>query len=210
MSPRLTRAQLLQFDGATVDDLIGPGVRLLFVGINPGLWTAAVNAHFARRGNRFWPALHRAGILPRLVDASDGMTAADRDMVVAAGIGITNLVPRASARADELTTSELREGGRLLVETVARVQPTVVAMLGLTAFRQAFDRKALAAQETAAATQGTQRPIEIYSRGNQFAQRRRVPRETTQHLAQVDIAVRLDRALGQGRQRTGGRIGDHA
>ena len=142
MTVRLTRAQLLEFDGALVDDLVDAGVRLLFVGINPGLWTAAVNAHFARRGNRFWPALHRAGIVPRAVDASGGMRPADREMVLAAGIGITNLVARASARADELTTAELRAGAVNLTATVQRLRPRVVAMLGLTAYRAAFDQRA--------------------------------------------------------------------
>ena len=89
----------------------------------PGLWTAAADAHFARRGNRFWPALHAAGITPRLVDASGGMTAADRQMVVGLGIGITNLVPIATARADELTAAQLREGGRALLDLVARIHP---------------------------------------------------------------------------------------
>jgi double-stranded uracil-DNA glycosylase len=147
---RFSRAELLSFNGARVDDLLAaPGsaspTRLLFVGINPGLWTAAVNAHFARRGNRFWPALHAAGILPRLVDASDGMSAADRVLVLDAGIGITNLVPVASARADELTREQLVAGGADLVATIERTEPAVVAVLGLTAYRQAFSRPATTA-----------------------------------------------------------------
>lgn len=137
---RFTRAALAAFHGAPVDDLIGRRVRLLFVGINPGLWTAAVNAHFARRGNRFWPALHAAGITPTLVDASDGMRPADAAMVTALGVGITNLVPTASARADELTAAALRAGGTALVAKVRRLRPRVVAVLGLTAYRQAFGR----------------------------------------------------------------------
>ena len=140
--PKLTRAQLDAFRGATVDDLLGEGLRLLIVGINPGLWTAAVNAHFARAGNRFWPALHRAGITPRLVDASGGMSADDREMVVAAGLGITNLVPIATARADELTADELRAGAARLTQLVRDRRPRVVAVLGLTAYRQAFGRPA--------------------------------------------------------------------
>ncbi len=135
---RFTRAELDSFRGKTVDDLLGDRVDLLFVGINPGLWTAAVNAHFARAGNRFWPALHVAGITPRQVDASGGMSPDDRAMVLAAGIGITNLVPVATARADELTKAELREGAAALVALVERVRPKVVAVLGLTAYRQAF------------------------------------------------------------------------
>lgn len=140
--PKLTRAQLDAYRGATVDDLLGADLRLLVVGVNPGLWTAAVNAHFARAGNRFWPALHRAGITPRLVDASGGMTDDDRAMVVGAGIGITNLVPVATARADELTVAELRAGAERLEALVRGRRPRVVAVLGLTAYRQAFGRPA--------------------------------------------------------------------
>lgn len=113
---------------------------MLFVGINPGLWTAAVNAHFARKGNRFWPALHAAGITPTLVDASDGMRPDDLAMVQALGIGITNIVPTASARADELTRDELRAGAVALEAKVRALRPGVVAVLGLTAYRQAFAR----------------------------------------------------------------------
>jgi TDG/mug DNA glycosylase family protein len=135
---KFTRADLAAFRGAAVDDLIDARVRLLFVGINPGLWTAAVNAHFARRGNRFWPALYAAGITPRLVDVSDGMSAEDRELVLGLGIGITNIVPTASARAEELSLDELRVGAVALEATVRRWKPRVVAVLGLTAYRQAF------------------------------------------------------------------------
>jgi double-stranded uracil-DNA glycosylase len=135
-----TQEQLRAFHGAPVDPFFPTAspLRLLFVGINPGLWTAAVNAHFARRGNRFWPALHRAGITPSLHDVSKGMTAAALSELEDAGIGITNIVNRASARADELTTAELVAGGRALTETVADRGPRVVAILGLTAARSAF------------------------------------------------------------------------
>lgn len=136
--PRFTRADLTAFHGAPVDDLVDDRVRLLFVGINPGLWTAAVNAHFARRGNRFWPALFAAGITPRQVDASGGMSDEDRRMVLDLGIGITNIVNTASARADELTAAALRAGAARLEANVRRWQPRVVAVLGLTAFRAAF------------------------------------------------------------------------
>lgn len=139
--PKFTRAELLSFDGAIVDDLIDQRTRLLFVGINPGLWTAAVNAHFARGGNRFWPALYEAGMLPTSVDARAGMSDADAEMVLGAGIGITNVVPRASARADELSRQELIDGGRRLTKLVAENRFEVIAILGLTAFRQAFDRR---------------------------------------------------------------------
>jgi TDG/mug DNA glycosylase family protein len=148
-APRFTRDELASFRGATVPDLLPRGgearTRLLFVGINPGLWTAAAGAHFARRGNRFWPALHLAGIMPRLVDASGGMSEADREMVIGLGVGITNVVPVATARADELTPDELRAGGRALIELIERIEPAVVAVLGLTAYRTAFGLPATAA-----------------------------------------------------------------
>ncbi|HQZ34014.1 MAG TPA: mismatch-specific DNA-glycosylase [Ilumatobacteraceae bacterium] len=146
---RFTRGELDSFNGALVDDLVCDPLRLLFVGINPGLWTAAANAHFARRGNRFWPALYAAGITPYEVDASDGMKAADRVMLAELGIGITNVVPTASARADELTRDQLRAGGVALEAKVRAQRPHVAAILGLTAYRQAFDRpKAVAGKQS--------------------------------------------------------------
>lgn len=145
-----TRAELESFRDAPVPDLIGPACRLLFVGINPGLWTAAAGAHFARPGNRFYPALQRSGIVDRVVDASAGMSDADRDLLVSKGIGITNLVPRATARADELTAPELRAGVARLTDTVHRVGPKVVAVLGITAYRSAFgDRRARSGRQNA-------------------------------------------------------------
>ncbi|KXP10301.1 G/U mismatch-specific DNA glycosylase [Tsukamurella pseudospumae] len=133
-----TREQLLAYSDTTVPDLIGPGCRLLFSGINPGLWTAATGAHFARPGNRFYPALYAAGIVDHLIDASDGMTFADRNALVDAGIGITNVAPRATAKASELTAEELRTGGEALVERVSQVAPRILAVLGITAYRTAF------------------------------------------------------------------------
>lgn len=153
---RFTRAELEAFNGATVDDLMGPGLRLLFVGINPGLWTAAVNAHFARRGNRFWPALHRAGITSTLVDASAGMPADAKAELLAKGVGITNLVPVATARADELSAAQLREGGERLRRIVGDAQPAVVAMLGITSFRQAFGRRDIAIGDTGERFEGAE------------------------------------------------------
>lgn len=136
-----TRAELETFRDVEVPDLLpgaGEPLRLLFVGINPGLWTAATQTHFARPGNRFYPALLRAGILTRPVDPSAGMTDADREEFRALGIGITNLAPRATARADELSADELREGGARLRALVAEREPTVVAVAGVTAYRTAF------------------------------------------------------------------------
>ena len=107
-----TRAELESFRDATVPDLVGPGLRLLFVGINPGLWTAATSTHFAHPGNRFYPALLRAGVIDRPIDRGAGMTDDDRRALVERGIGITNLVARATPRAAELSAAELREGAR--------------------------------------------------------------------------------------------------
>jgi double-stranded uracil-DNA glycosylase len=134
-----TRAELERFRGATVPDLVGPGLRLLFVGINPGLWTAATSTHFAHPGNRFYPALLRAGVIDRPIDRGVGMTDDDRRYLVARGIGITNLVARATPRAAEITADELRAGGERLREFVATHRPRIVAVAGVTAYRTAFD-----------------------------------------------------------------------
>lgn len=141
---RFTRAELDSFQGREVEDLTAPDLRLLFVGINPGLWTAGVNAHFARPGNRFWPALHAAGITPRRIDASAGMAPGDLELLTDLGVGITNIVARASARADELTLDELKAGAAALEAKVALWSPPVVAVLGVTAYRRAFGRPAAA------------------------------------------------------------------
>lgn len=135
---RFTRAELEAYRGATVDDLVADPMRLLFVGINPGLWTAAVNTHFARPGNRFWPAVHLAGITSDLVDAADGLTDDQRTRLRQAGIGMTNVVPVATARADELSAEEFRAGGERLRGDVRRWRPRVVAVLGVTAYRAAY------------------------------------------------------------------------
>lgn len=139
-----TRAELEAFRETEVPDLLpGPGepLRLLFVGINPGLWTAAVQTHFARPGNRFWPALLLAGVIDRRVDPSAGMTDEDRDALRRRGIGITNVVARATARADELTADELRDGGERLRRLVEDRAPDVVAVAGITAYRTAFGER---------------------------------------------------------------------
>lgn len=135
---RFSRAELESFRDTEVPDLIGPGCRLLFVGINPGLWTAATGAHFARPGNRFYPALLRAGIIERPIDPTAGMSDSDRAYLLKRGVGITNLAHRATARADELTHEELARGAGLLREVVRRTNPKVVAVAGITAYRTAF------------------------------------------------------------------------
>ena len=107
---------------------------MLFVGINPSLYSAAVGHHFARPGNRFWPALHGSGFTPRLFRPDE-----DGELP-ALGLGLTNLVARATARADELVPAELTQGGRTLVRKVRRWRPAWVAVVGVTAYRAAFDQ----------------------------------------------------------------------
>jgi TDG/mug DNA glycosylase family protein len=136
---RFSRAELAAFTGRTLPDLIPDPTRLLIVGINPGLLTVAVQAHFARRGNRFWPALYRAGITDRLIDASEGFAPDDVRHLRDRGIGITCIVQQATARAAELSPAQLRAGGAALRERVATVQPRVVAVLGISAYRVAFE-----------------------------------------------------------------------
>jgi TDG/mug DNA glycosylase family protein len=133
-----SRAELESFRDAEVPDLIGPGLKLLFVGINPGLWTAATQTHFAHPGNRFYPALLLGGVIEREIDRGSGMVDADRRHLIERGIGITNVVRRATAKASELTTAELRDGGEQLRRTVRESRPNVVAVAGITAYRSAF------------------------------------------------------------------------
>ncbi|MEJ3406070.1 mismatch-specific DNA-glycosylase [Rathayibacter sp. YIM 133350] len=135
---RYTQAELAAFAGGTLPDLIPENTRLLIAGINPGLLTVAVQAHFARPGNRFWPALYRAGIVDRLIDASEGFHPDDIRHLEARGIGLTCIVPQATARADELSTAQLHAGGAALRDRVARVRPRVLAVLGIGAYRTAF------------------------------------------------------------------------
>ena len=158
---RPTRDDLARFatdNPHAIDDVLPPpGVplRLLIVGINPGLWTAAVNAPFAHPGNRFWPSLYRAGLTDRLVDASAGLLPDDEAHLAERGIGITNLVGRASARADELSRDELIAGGLDLIERVGALRPRVVAIVGVTAFRAAYGQpKAQLGHQDSAAIAG--------------------------------------------------------
>ena len=142
----MTRAR----PGAELGPIVGPGLRVLFVGINPSLRSAEVGHHFARPGNRFWPALHAAGFTPRLLRP-------DEDAELPAyGVGVTNIAFRPTREAAEITTEELREGARELERTVGRHQPRLVAIVGLTAYRTAFERPK--------ATMGLQRDHEIGGR----------------------------------------------
>lgn len=127
-----TRAELLAYEGRTLADVIAPGLRVLFCGINPGLYTAWAGHHFARPGNRFWPALHRSGFTPRLFEPSE------QDQLIALGLGITNVVARATATAAQLSAAELRAGGAALRSTVEHYAPSYLAVLGVTAYRSAF------------------------------------------------------------------------
>ena len=129
-----TPAELAAAAGRTIPDVIGPDLRVLFSGINPSLYSAATGHHFARPGNRFWPALHRSGFTDRQLHPSEQCD------LPARGLGITNVVARATARADELSPAELVEGGRALAELVARWRPRFLAVLGVTAYRTAFAR----------------------------------------------------------------------
>ena len=134
---RFSRAELESFAGRTISDLLPAELRLLFVGINPGLVSAATGMHFARPGNRFYPALRVAGLLP-----ADVLTPEDAAPALAArGVGITNLVARASARADELEDAEIVAGRERLETFVAEHRPRVVAFAGITSYRIAFAEK---------------------------------------------------------------------
>ncbi len=137
-----TREELERYRDTTVPDLYGDKrPKLVFVGINPGLWTAATQTHFAHPSNRFYPALHRAGITARELDRVAGLTDADREHLIARGVAITNLVARATPRASDLGDQELREGAEALQARLRRWQPAVVAVAGVTAYRTAFGRR---------------------------------------------------------------------
>jgi double-stranded uracil-DNA glycosylase len=115
-------------------DVIAPGLDVLFCGINPSLLSAERGHHFARPGNRFWPAIHRAGLTPRLMRPEEDMGLLDH------GLGVTNVVDRPTRTAAELSPEELRVGAVALGELVARYRPRVLAVLGITAYRTGFDR----------------------------------------------------------------------
>ena len=129
-----TRAELEAARARVLDDVLTAGLRVLFCGINPGLYTAWAGHHFARPGNRFWPALHLSGFTPRLLHASE------QPQLLELGLGVTNLVARTTARADELTAAELEAGARALRGKLRLHRPRWLAMLGTGAYRTAFQR----------------------------------------------------------------------
>jgi TDG/mug DNA glycosylase family protein len=132
--PKPTAAALARARDRVVPDVIAHGLRILFVGINPGLYSGAVGHHFARPGNRFWPALERSGLTSRRLSPFEEAE------LLRFGLGITNIVSRTTARADELSRDELVTGAKRLESKVRRYRPAVVAVLGVTAYRAAFAR----------------------------------------------------------------------
>ena len=135
---RPTPQELLAARGKTLPDVIAPDLKVLFCGINPGLYTAAIGHHFGRPGNRFWPTLHRAGFTPRVLSPYE------EQELLPLGYGITNVVDRATAAADELSPEEFVEGGRRLEAKVKSYRPRVLAVLGVGAYRTAFARSGAA------------------------------------------------------------------
>ena len=129
-----SRDEIRAAAGKTVPDVIGPRLRVLFCGINPGLYSGATGHHFARPGNRFWPALHGAGFIDRLLSPWE-----ERELL-GCRCGVTNLVARATATADELTPADLEAGRQDLLTKVRRYDPACVAVLGIGAYRTAFGR----------------------------------------------------------------------
>ena len=141
--PPPSREQLLAAYDAVIPDLVGPRVRVLLVGINPSLYSGWSGRHFARPGNRLWRTLHEAGFTPRLLDPSETAE------ILGAGLGITNLVARATARADELSEEEVRAGVEPLRRLVRRHRPPYVAFLGISTYRTAFGRRRASVGEQA-------------------------------------------------------------
>ena len=129
---RPTKEQLRAAEGKSIPDVIAPDLKVLFCGINPGLYSGATGHHFARPGNRFWPALHLSGFTPRLLSPFE------KEEMLSYGLGVTNVVARTTATAQELTKDEYVAGGKRLVRRVKRYRPRHLAVLGVTAYRHAF------------------------------------------------------------------------
>ena len=130
--PRPTKAEIAAAHGQTMPDIIAPDLDVLFCGINPSLYSVVIGHHFGRPGTRFWKAHYKAGVTPRLYDPSEDATLIDL------GYGITNMAPRATARADELTKAEIKAGQALLAAKIKKYRPKCLAFLGITAYRIAF------------------------------------------------------------------------
>jgi len=130
-----TKLQLQEAVDKTVPDLVAPNLKVLFVGINPGLYTAAIGHHFGRPGNRFWKVLHLSGFTPRQLSPFE------EHELLTYGVGVTNMVPRTTATAAELAHDEIVEGGKRLVKLVKKYTPSTVAVLGVQAYRQAFEHR---------------------------------------------------------------------
>ncbi|WP_187263552.1 G/U mismatch-specific DNA glycosylase [Pontibacter beigongshangensis] len=135
MAYKPTKAELAAAIERTVPDVIAPDLKVLFCGINPGVYTAAIGHHFARPGNRFWPALYAAGFTPRQ------LLPAEQEQLLALGLGITNVVERATVAAADLGREELRLGGEVLVKKVLKYRPQVLALLGISVYEAAFGQK---------------------------------------------------------------------
>lgn len=132
--PKPTKEQLADAVNRTVEDLIAPDLKVLFCGINPGLWSGATGLHFARPGNRFWKVLHGAGFTDRVLDPTEEFE------LLEDGYGITCFVSRTTARADELSNEEYIEGGQILLQKLRHYRPKCLAVVGLGAYRTAFNR----------------------------------------------------------------------
>jgi len=141
---RFTAGELAAARDRTIPDVLAPDLQVLFCGINPGLISGATGHHFARPGNRFWPALYLSGFTPRQLRPDE------QDELVTWGLGITNLVARTTARADELSREELLDGGAILRTKVETFRPRWLAVVGVTAYRDAFgDRRAAIGRQVA-------------------------------------------------------------
>lgn len=127
-----SKAEIAAAHGQTMPDIIAPNLDVLFCGINPSLYSVVIGHHFGRPGNRFWKALHKAGFTPRLYDPREDAS------LIELGYGITNMAPRATARADELSKAEIKAGRQLLADKVHKYKPRCLAFLGITAYRIAF------------------------------------------------------------------------
>ena len=134
MKRRPSAAELAAAGERTIPDVLDTGLAVVFCGINPGLWSGALGQHFARPGNRFWPTLHRSGFTPRQLRPDE------QNDLLAYGLGVTNLAPRTTARADELRREELMSGATRLGRAVADHEPAWVAVLGVSAYRLGFQR----------------------------------------------------------------------